>query len=467
VFPTVTRVNATAIGTGAYPDRNGILGNRIYIPAVDPNHAFVNDNYKNLFRLDQATNGNMVLTKSLAEILAERGKRLAVVSSGGSGQSLLLSPRAPQGVGVLINGYWDEGTRVAFPPTVSAEVLRRFGPAPHKSEGSEDNSGAVTWTGKVLRDYALPELKPDVLFYWLTEPDHSQHELGTGSPQALATIRNDDAEVGLLLKTLDTLGLAGTTNIMVTSDHGFSVNNYGVNTTAELIKAGLKANADSDDVVIASSGQSLLLHVKNRDRALIHRITEFLKAQPWTGVLFTAGDASQIGVPVEGTEPGTFAIELIHLAHPERGPDIVLSFPWSSAPNGFGVPGTDFTESRATGPLAGARSNHGSMSPWTVRNTFLAWGVDFKKGATVRTPVSNVDLAPTLLALLGLDRDATLPRFDGRVIAEAFADGPDHEQVPLTTTTHVTATPDGKYRAAIQVSEVGTQRYIDKSWRLP
>jgi hypothetical protein len=38
--------------------------------------------------------------------------------------------------------------------------------------------------------------------------------------------------------------------------------------------------------------------------------------------------------------------------------------------------------------------------------------------------------------------------------------------VPTQTITHVVATPDGKYRAAIQVSEVGTQRYIDKSWRM-
>jgi arylsulfatase A-like enzyme len=255
----------------------------------------------------------------------------------------------------------------------------------------------------------------------------------------------------------------------VVSDHGFSVSRYGVNTTAELIKAGLKAGPDSDDVVIASSGQSLLLHVKDRDRAAIHRITEFLKGQEWTGVLFTAGrrgQSSQSGAPVEGIEPGTFAIELIHLAHPERGPDIVLTFPWSSAPNAFGVPGTDFTESRATGALTGEHSNHGSMSPWTVRNTFLAWGVDFKKGATLRTPVSNVDLTPTLIALLNLDRDQNLPRFDGRAFAEAFADGGDPEQVPLATTTHVTATSDGKYRAAIQVTEVGPQRYIDKSWRI-
>jgi arylsulfatase A-like enzyme len=80
--------------------------------------------------------------------------------------------------------------------------------------------------------------------------------------------------------------------------------------------------------------------------------------------------------------------------------------------------------------------------------------------------VSNVDVTPTLLALLGLDRDPTLPRFDGRAIVEAFVDGPDQEQVPMRTITHVTATPDGVYRVAIQISEVGAQRYIDKSWRM-
>ena len=38
--------------------------------------------------------------------------------------------------------------------------------------------------------------------------------------------------------------------------------------------------------------------------------------------------------------------------------------------------------------------------------------------------------------------------------------------VPVRTTTHVAVTPDGNYRAAIQISEVGAQRYIDKSWRM-
>ena len=444
----MTRVNATAVSTGTYPDRNGILGNRIYVRAVDPNVAFVNDDHRNLLRLDEVTGGGMVLAKSLGEILAERGKRLAAVSSGSTGQALLLNPRAPKGSGILINGYWEPGVRVAFPPQVSDTVLQRFGPAPARGGTTASDDAAVACTQRVLRDYVLPELKPDVVINWFTEPDHIQHGLGAGSPAARASIRADDAEVGLLLKTLDDLGLANSANIIVISDHGFSHSAFGVNLTAELINAGLKASRDSDDVVVASSGQTLLLHVKDRDPVLVHRIAEFLKSQDWIGVLFTAGRRGEGNAPVEG-------------------PDIVVTFPWSSARSPYGVPGADSTETaRATGPLSGSQGNHGSMSPWTVRNTFIAWGPDFKRAATIRTPVSNVDITPTLLALIGYDRDDALPRFDGRAIVEAFADGPDEEHVPMQTTTHVTATPDGRYRAAIQVSEVGAQRYIDKSWRM-
>ena len=471
VFPTVTRVNATAIGTGTLPGRNGVVGNSQYVRAVDPNHAFVNDDHKKLLRLDEVTGGGMVLVKTLGEILQERGKRLAAVSSGSTGSALLTNARAPQGAGVLINGYWEPGVRVAFPDAVNDAVRQRFGAAPAKPETAEAQDAAVTWTQTVLRDYVLPQLKPDVVINWLTEPDHMLHVNGAGSPQARTSIRNDDTEIGLLLKQLEALGIAATTNIIVVSDHGFGHSAFGVNVTAELIKAGLKAGPDSDDVVLASSGQTQLIHVKDRDRARIHQIADFLKAQEWTGVLFTAGTPLLYPSPqregIEGSEPGTFSTRLIHLDHAERGPDIVLTFPWSSAKNAFGVPGADFTDTRgATGPLKGNAGNHGSMSPWTVHNTFLAWGVDFKRAAVVHTPVSNVDITPTLIALMGLDRDASLPPFDGRAITEAFVDGPDEEQVATRTMTYFTGTPDGAFRAAIQVSEVGAERYLDKSWRV-
>ena len=466
VFPTVTRANAAAIGTGVYPDRNGIFGNSLYVRQVDPNRSFNNDNHTNLLRLDAATGERMVLAKTLGEVLAERGKTLAVVSSGSTGSALLVNPRAPKGVGVLVNAYWEPGVRVAFPDAVNEAILRRFPAAPKKGSAKDPYVEQVSWTGQVLRDYVLPELKPDVIVNWLTEPDHVQHAAGAGSTEARAAIRHDDREVGLVLDRLRELGLIDKTNIIVVSDHGFGHGVFGVNVADELIKAGLKLGADSDDVVIASSGQTMSLHVRDRNPERIGAIVAFLQRQPWVGVLFTAGKAGGSGVPVEGQMPGTFALELVHLANSERGPDIVVTFPWSSAKSPTGVPGSDYTEAATTGPRTGTAGNHGSMSPWTVRNTFIAWGADFKRGVTVRTPSSNVDLAPTLLALMNLDGEVDLGRFDGRPLKEAFADGPDEEQVPVQVKTYFVKTDDDAYRAALQVTELDSQRYVDKSWRM-
>ena len=180
VFPTVTRVNATAIGTGTYPGTNGIVGNTMYVAKVNPNRAFNNDDYKNLLRLDEVTGGNMVLARSLGELLHSRGMKIAAVSSGSSGQSLLLNPRAPKGVGILVNGDLEPGSLVAYPPNVNTEILSRFGPAPRKGGAKDPHDLSVNWTEEVLREYVIPQLQPDVVLNWLGEPDHMQHAFGVG-----------------------------------------------------------------------------------------------------------------------------------------------------------------------------------------------------------------------------------------------------------------------------------------------
>lgn len=79
----------------------------------------------------------------------------------------------------------------------------------------------------------------------------------------------------------------------------------------------------------------------------------------------------------------------------------------------------------------------------------------------MRTPTSNVDVAPTLLHVMGLRAEAAA--MDGRPLHEALASGPDTEQVTLQTSAlHVQA---GGYRAVLQISTVGDKRYVDKAWR--
>jgi predicted AlkP superfamily pyrophosphatase or phosphodiesterase len=470
VFPTVTRVNAAAIGTGAYPGTNGIVSNVMYVPEVNQGRPFSLGDFQHLVSLDMVSGGRLVLVKSLGERLQEHALRLAVVSSGTTGTSLLLNPHAIRGVGTLVNGYFDPGRLVAFPPEVNKTILERFGPAPAKGGTSEPHRAAVDWTEDVLREFVLPELRPDVVFNWVTEPDHMQHAFGAGAPESRQMLHNDDRHIERILDRLQAQGLAEQTDIFVVSDHGFSRVTFAVNVAQAFMEAGLKAALDSDDVVLASSDQAVLLHVRNHDPARIRQLVEWLQTQEWAGVIFTRGNsAPDVQGPADSPEPqgwveGTFSLELIHLANDERGPDILFTFPWTSAKNSFGLAGTDVMDTmRATGARSGQASNHGSMSPWTIRNTCFAWGVDFKRGVEVRVPASNVDLVPTILALKGIPASTS---HDGRVLREALMGGPDEEQIWVETRVLKTQARRSHYQAAIQVSTVEHQRYIDKSWRM-
>jgi arylsulfatase A-like enzyme len=448
VFPTVTRVNAAAIATGAQPGRNGIVGNQMYVPALDEGRAFDTGDHRNFLALARTGDGRVLETPTLAERLHARGRRLVGVSSGSTGSAFLLDPRAPDGVGALVNGYLDPGKTVAYPAALGERILSRLGPAPAKAPGGSRFDAHVAWAQRALREVVLPELEPAVVINWLTEPDHSQHHVGVGSPAAREALRNDDREIALTLTALDRLGLAALTSVLVVSDHGFTTNTAGVDVAGALVAAGLKAARDSTDVILASSGQAVALHVEGRDQERVARLARFVLAQDWGGVVFTRE-------PVEGT----FPLDLIQVDHRGRGPDVLFTFPWTSEPNRFGVRGTDLACVGAGG--SPYTSDHGSMSPWNVRNTFLAWGAGVKQGVTIAVPAGNVDVTPTALALLGLDDE---PGLDGRVLAEAFEGGPDPEQIAVERRVHTVAA--GGYRAALQISTVDGRRYVDKSWRI-
>jgi arylsulfatase A-like enzyme len=452
VFPTVTRVNAATIASGLQPGTHGIVGNQLYAPAVDARRAFDTGNFRNLLALDRASGGRLVMGATLGERLRAHGRTLAGVSSGSTGSAFLLNPRAPAGAGIVVNGYFDPGKTVAFPAEVSERILAKLGPAPAKGPGRHD--AAVAWTERALRESVLPDARPDVVINWLTEPDHTQHDVGVGSPSAREALRHDDGEIARVLATLGELGLLESTDVLVVSDHGFTTNTTGVDVTGELVAAGLKTAADSSDVVLASSGQAVGLHVEGHDATRIASIARFVQSREWGGVVFTAGRGPGDHRGVVG---GTFSLELIHAANAERAPDLLFTFPWTSRPGAFGVSGTDLA--CVSGGARLHPSDHGSMSPWNVRNTLIAWGASFKKRAIAPAPVGNADVTPTILALLGIDGDG----LDGRVLAEALAEGPDPEQVPVETRVHTVEARD--YRAALQISLTDGRPYVDKSWR--
>src|SRR5471032_2923197 len=80
VFPTVTRVNASSIATGAYPETHGLLGNTVYIPAVNATKGLDTGSRENLEAIGRAYSP-LLTARSLGEILPAAGKKLLVVGS--------------------------------------------------------------------------------------------------------------------------------------------------------------------------------------------------------------------------------------------------------------------------------------------------------------------------------------------------------------------------------------------------
>jgi hypothetical protein len=138
----------------------------------------------------------------------------------------------------------------------------------------------------------------------------------------------------------------------------------------------------------------------------VAKLVRFLQSREEFGAIFV--DSRY------GTLPGTLPMSSVNLENGTRQnngqPDLVVSFAWEAKQLVNGVPGIEFES------LAGNRGMHGSFSPIDVHNTLVAAGPGFKSGTTIDTPTGNVDVAPTVARLLGLQ----MTQADGRVLNEAL-----------------------------------------------
>ena len=73
VYPTVTRVNAASISTGAYPETHGLMGNAVFFPAVDAARFLSTSERDNLLRIEEAEGGRLLTAPTLGERLQAPG----------------------------------------------------------------------------------------------------------------------------------------------------------------------------------------------------------------------------------------------------------------------------------------------------------------------------------------------------------------------------------------------------------
>ena len=428
VFPSVTRINAASMVTGTYSGKHGLAANTMVARDHDPNAVF-SALEPTLARIARET-GRVLFTPTLADILAEHGMEYTAIGVGTSGNAYVHNPRADESGGATIHPEF------TLPYDLSARLESRFGPWPDEAM---PNTPRLDHAVRIMTEHILPERQPAVALIWSSEPDKAQHAHGVGSEMSDRAIREADARFGSILDWLESNGRLSDTDVFVISDHGYSTIQEVVDVEWYTRDSGFT----SEEVIVAPNGGSALFYCQSE--AVARRLAAWLMERPWCGALL----ASEAAGEIEGTLPMSLAG-----AEGLRSPELAMSFGWDSRPNDAGYNGFVYSGGGQPG-----QGQHGSMSRHEMNNTLIARGPSFRSAARVQSPTGNVDLAPTVLHLLGIP---VPDHMEGRALVEALADG--NQSVDWTSTTHRAErkTSSGMYCQTVRVSSVGNTSYVDE-----
>jgi hypothetical protein len=523
LFPTFTTANASAMATGHYLGDTGDFSNTIYTgyssaPAGDTVVPFL-ENDAVLGDVDEHFKGDYLDEETLLKMAREKGISTAAIGKVGP---TLIFDHADRGKNTIV---FDDSTGGKTGVPLSDEIkdaLTKAGlPLATPSRGDNAKAGDARTPGTTVANVAqqsyfadvatrvvLPMLKarnkPFVLVFWSRDPDGSQHNNGDSlnavtpginGATSMAGIKNADNNLAQIRKALDDLGLAATTNIIVSADHGFSTiskesktspsakvsyddtpkdflpmgflaldlakalnlplfdpNNKNASVEeGKHPKAGngvLGKDPTKPDLVVATNGGSDLIYLPNDDKQLAKRAIEALLDQDYVSGIFV-NDAL-------GRFPGTLPISLINLKGKAvtPTPSIVVNFRTYVA--GCEQP-TNCQVQVADTVLRQGQGMHGSFGRGDTMNFMAAFGPDFKAGYADTLPVSNADVGATAARLLGL-RPKPHGSLIGRVMTEAMPNG----ATPKSTSDSIRspASVNG-LRTVLNFQRVGSQRYFD------
>lgn len=96
----------------------------------------------------------------------------------------------------------------------------------------DDTEGPEKTTARV--EAVLRAEKPLFTFVHLDHVDHVGHDKGHGTPEYYASVEEADAYIGRILAAIDAAGIAETTAVIVTSDHGGKGKGHGGNSMGEI-----------------------------------------------------------------------------------------------------------------------------------------------------------------------------------------------------------------------------------------
>ena len=390
-FPTVTWTNHTALVTGVQPWKHGVIGN----------DYFDRDQLKTVPYILDALFGKDELVKSptIYDLAHQAGLKTAAICWPASRGAKTLDWTVPD---VLEQGLFEQfGT---------AELLAEARDAGVPVEKQNEWCKKIN-EGKPMRDsmygrlatLAIAKHQPHLLLLHLVTVDSAQHSYGRNTAEAYWAIHDSDSRVRDVVDGVEAAGLKEKTTFIITSDHGFITFTKQIQPNVMLKKAGLITAALANKVTERKvwchpEGGACFVYVldsANRE-ALIHQIKPQLSALEGVEKLVEGKDFASLGFQTPDKD--------------SRLPDLVLS-----AKDGYSFSnevGGD-SEIVATDVPRGA---HGYVPSHPLMGaSFIISGRGIKPGV-VLDEVSNLDVAPTTAALLGIE----MKNVDGRVLDEVM-----------------------------------------------
>src|ERR1700719_662017 len=254
MFPTFTMANGSAMATGHYLGDTGTFSNTIYTgfsskAAGDTVVPFI-ENDAVLGDIDEHFGGDYLNEETILKAARARGFSTAAIGKVGPTLIFDHTDRAdrPGLHSVVIDDSTGGKNGVPLSEQMTAALTKAnlLLAAPSRGDNGKagdaktpgtlvPNTAQQAWFADVASKIVLPMFKarnkPFVLVFWSRDPDGTQHNTGDSlnnitpginGPTSLAGIRNADNNLAQLRKALDDLGLSASTDVIVSSDHGFS-----------------------------------------------------------------------------------------------------------------------------------------------------------------------------------------------------------------------------------------------------
>ena len=524
LFPTFTTANASGMATGHLLGDTGDFSNTIYtafpVPGAGDSLTPFLESDPVLGDVDSHFAGNYLNETTILEAARDAGFSTATI--GKLGPALIFDHTDRTGSKtIVVDDTTGRPGGIPLSPDLARRLQQADVPVQAPTRGDNGGSGTSTTPGTTIANVVqqryftdlttkvvLPWFKqrdqPFALVYWSRDPDGTQHNQGDSLGRLLpgingkttfASIKNADDNLAAILASLTALGIDGDTDVILTSDHGFSTiskdsatswsasqnfpgvpagllppgfvaidlahalgktlfdpDKKGVELTAGQIPSRgnglIGGDAMHPEVVVASNGGSDLIYIPSGDKELARQVVAALSTQDYTSGLFV-DDA--LG-PIDGTLP----LSAIALKGTAVTPMPAIALNFRSFSTGCADPTTCGVEVADTG-LQQGQGMHGSFSRADTRNIMGAAGPSFRQGFEDPAPASNADLGKTIDHLLALGiRDKG--KLIGRVLTEAMPNG----AIPSATRNLLVSKPDANGTVTmVATQKVGDTLYFD------